>query len=60
MLDYKLLEALGCVIHELGFDKASQKLFITQSAVSQRIKALEDQVGQILVTRTTPPPVRLD
>lgn len=55
MFDYKLLEALACVIQEQGFDKASRKLHITQSAVSQRIKLLEDQSGQVLVTRTVPP-----
>ncbi len=55
MLDYKLIEALACVIQEAGFDKASRVLNITQSAVSQRIKQLEDQMGQILVTRTSPP-----
>ncbi len=55
MLDYKLLEALAGVIREGGFDKASLALHITQSAVSQRIKALEDQVGSLLVTRSSPP-----
>lgn len=55
MMDYKLLEALGSVIEEQGFDRAAAKLCITQSAVSQRIKALEEQTGRILVTRTTPP-----
>ena len=60
MFDYKLLEALACVVHEQGFDKASGKLHITQSAVSQRIKLLEDQVGQVLVTRTAPPKATRD
>lgn len=60
MFDYKLLEALAWVIHEKGFDKASQKLNITQSAVSQRIKLLEDQAGRILVTRTVPPGLTRD
>jgi LysR family transcriptional regulator (chromosome initiation inhibitor) len=60
MFDYKLLEALACVVHEQGFDKASQKLHITQSAVSQRIKLLEDQVGQVLVTRMVPPQATRD
>jgi LysR family transcriptional regulator (chromosome initiation inhibitor) len=55
MLDYKLIEALAMVIQENGFDKAAQTLHITQSAVSQRIKLLEEQVGQILLARTTPP-----
>lgn len=55
MLDYKLFEALAMVTQEGGFDKAAQSLLITQSAVSQRIKALEEQTGQILIARTTPP-----
>lgn len=55
MLDYKLIEALAMVAQEGGFDKASQTLFLTQSAVSQRVKSLEEQTGQILIARTTPP-----
>lgn len=55
MIDYKLLEALAMVIQEGGFDKAARALFITQSAVSQRIKLLEEQMGQILLARGTPP-----
>lgn len=55
MLYYKLLQALANVVQEGGFDKASQRLNLTQSAVSQRIKLLEDQVGTLLVTRTVPP-----
>lgn len=55
MIDYKLLEALAMVITEGGFDKAAKKLFITQSAVSQRVKQLEDQHGVVLLQRTTPP-----
>ncbi len=55
MLDYKLLKALAMVIDEGGFEKGAKKLHLTQSAVSQRIKMLEEYVGQILLTRTTPP-----
>lgn len=55
MLDYKLLEAFALVIMEGGFEKASKKLHLTQSAISQRVKQLEDQYGQILLKRTTPP-----
>lgn len=55
MLDYKLIEALAVVAREGGFDKAANHLHITQSAVSQRIKLLEEQTGQILIARTTPP-----
>lgn len=55
MLDYKLLHALAAVVREGGFDRAAQRLNITQSAVSQRVKLLEDQLGSLLVTRTSPP-----
>jgi len=55
MLDYKLIEALARVIQDGGFDKAANTLHITQSAVSQRIKLLEEQMGQILLARSTPP-----
>jgi len=55
MLDYKLLHALAMVVQECGFDRAAKFLNLTQSAVSQRIRQLEEQTGQILLTRTTPP-----
>lgn len=55
MLDYKLLEALAAVIQEGGFDRASNKLCISQSAVSQRVKQLEEQIGQVVIARTNPP-----
>jgi LysR family transcriptional regulator, chromosome initiation inhibitor len=55
MLDYRLVEALAAVIEERGFARAAQKLCITQSAVSQRIKQLEDGIGRVLVVRETPP-----
>ncbi len=55
MLDYKFLEALTAVIEEGGFDKASIKLNLTQSAISQRIKNFEEQLGQVLIVRSVPP-----
>jgi LysR family transcriptional regulator, chromosome initiation inhibitor len=40
---------------ELGsFDAAADRLHVTPSAVSQRIKALEQRVGQVLVVREKP------
>ena len=54
MFDYKLLHALAMVIEHGGFEKAAGVLHITQSAVSQRIRQLEDTVGTALVVRTTP------
>ncbi len=55
VLDYKLVEALALVVQDGGFDKAANALHITQSAVSQRVKLLEEQMGQILLARSTPP-----
>ena len=55
MIDYKLLEALAMVIQEGGFEKAASFLNLTQSAVSQRVRLLEDRTGKILLSRTTPP-----
>lgn len=55
MLDYKLLEAMAMVVLERGFEKAAHKLHLTQSAVSQRIKLLEEQTGQVLLVRDSPP-----
>ena len=57
MFDYKLIEALAMVAREGSFDKAAKVLYITQSAVSQRVKLLEELMGQVLIIRTTPPRV---
>ncbi|MGM8892298.1 ArgP/LysG family DNA-binding transcriptional regulator, partial [Psychrobacter sp. 1Y1] len=54
MFDYAHLKALSIVVSQGGFDKAAKHLFISQSAVSQRIKQLEDKVGQSLLVRTNP------
>ncbi|MCL1130069.1 LysR family transcriptional regulator ArgP [Shewanella sairae] len=54
MFDYAHLKALSVVVSHGGFDKAAKHLFISQSAVSQRIKQLEDKVGQSLLVRTNP------
>ena len=52
--DYKLLAALAEVIEQQSFDLAAKKLFISQSAISQRIKALEEQLGQPVLIRSQP------
>ncbi|WP_313295586.1 HTH-type transcriptional regulator ArgP [Diaphorobacter sp.] len=54
MLDYAGLEALAAVVREGSFERAARKLHVTPSAVSQRIKQLEERVGQVLVLRGTP------
>ncbi|MGI9275321.1 MAG: LysR family transcriptional regulator ArgP [Endozoicomonas sp.] len=54
MLDYKLLEALSAVTRMGSFEKAAVELSVTQSAVSQRVKLLEQRVGRFLLIRTSP------
>jgi len=53
-LDYKLLQSLDAIIAEQSFDGASKRLNITQSAISQRIKQLEEQCTQPVLVRGTP------
>ncbi len=55
MLDYKLIEAAAQVVALGSFERAARALHITQSAVSQRIRALEQQLGQPLIVRGPPP-----
>lgn len=54
MLDYAGLEALAAVVREGSFERAARKLHVTPSAISQRIKLLEERVGQVLVLRGQP------
>lgn len=54
MLDYRQLQALATVIEEQSFDRAAKRLFLTQSAISQRIKLLEESTGQLLLIRSQP------
>ena len=42
------------VVEHGSFDAAAARLHVTPSAVSQRIKALEQRVGQVLVVREKP------
>ncbi|WP_035042765.1 LysR family transcriptional regulator ArgP [Desulfovibrio sp. X2] len=55
MIDYRCLEALAVVVEEGGFEKGARVLHLTQSAVSQRIRALEEGLGQVLLVRSSPP-----
>lgn len=54
-LDYHWLAALDAVVANGGFDKGAQALFVTQSAISQRIKQLEKWLAQPVLVRATPP-----
>jgi LysR family transcriptional regulator (chromosome initiation inhibitor) len=48
------LAALAAVVEFGSFDAAAERLHVTPSAVSQRIKALEQRVGQVLIVREKP------
>lgn len=54
MLDYAALSALAAVVREGSFEAAAAALSITPSAVSQRIKGLEERLGAVLVVRSSP------
>ncbi|HEX5345260.1 MAG TPA: ArgP/LysG family DNA-binding transcriptional regulator [Duganella sp.] len=53
-LDYRALAVLDAVVSQGSFEKAALSLGISQSAVSQRIKALEDAAGRLLIVRGQP------
>ncbi len=53
-IDGQQLAALAAVVEHGSFDAAAERLHVTPSAVSQRIKALEQRVGQVLVRREKP------
>ena len=52
--DYDSLSVLAAVVREGSFDAAARSLNVTQSAVSQRIRQLEEKVGSVLVVRGRP------
>nr|WP_315190441.1 LysR family transcriptional regulator ArgP [uncultured Albidiferax sp.] len=52
--DPDALECLAAIVEEGGFERAAQRLNITQSAVSQRLRSLEAQAGTVLVVRSRP------
>lgn len=53
-IDPELATTLAAVADEGTLDAASRRLRITPSAVSQRIKALEQQLGRIVLVRSKP------
>ncbi len=53
-LPLDLVRTLLAVVDEGTFDAAAQALHVTPSAVSQRVKALEQRVGRVLLIREKP------
>jgi LysR family transcriptional regulator (chromosome initiation inhibitor) len=54
MLDYAALAALAAVVREGSFERAAGALGVTPSAVSQRVRVLEERLGTVLVQRGQP------
>lgn len=54
MLDYPALAAVAAVVREGSFERAAAALAITPSAVSQRVRGLEERLGAILIIRSQP------
>lgn len=51
VLDLELLRSFVSVVEAGGFTRASERVHRTQSTVSQQIKRLEEDVGQVLLHR---------
>jgi LysR family transcriptional regulator, chromosome initiation inhibitor len=54
LMDGEHLRALVAIIRTGSFEKAARMLGVTQSAVSQRIRQLEERVGVVLIVRGQP------
>ncbi|GAC1596242.1 MAG: LysR family transcriptional regulator ArgP [Pseudarthrobacter sp.] len=48
------LKTFAAVVEEGTLEAAARSLYVTPSAISQRLKAMEDAAGQILLQRTSP------
>ncbi|WP_164743418.1 LysR family transcriptional regulator ArgP [Microbacterium sulfonylureivorans] len=53
-IPFELAETVAVVVDEGTLDAAARRLHITPSAVSQRIKALEEQLGRVVLVRSKP------
>ncbi|HET7837345.1 MAG TPA: LysR family transcriptional regulator ArgP [Variovorax sp.] len=53
-IDSRQLAAFDAVLREGSFDGAARALHVTPSAISQRIKGLEERMGRVLIQRASP------
>ena len=51
MYDPQLLRSFVAVVERGGFTRAAEALHLTQSTVSQQLRRLEEEVGQVLLER---------
>jgi LysR family transcriptional regulator (chromosome initiation inhibitor) len=54
MIDYPAAEAVAMVVQTGSFERAAAVLGVTPSAVSQRIRHLEERLGVVLIERGAP------
>ena len=51
-MDFRTLRYFVAVAEELGFRRAAQRLHVSQPAVSQQVRKLEEDLGVQLLERT--------
>jgi len=54
MIDYPAARAVAMVVQTGSFEAAARELHVTPSAISQRVKQLEERLGVVLIERGTP------
>ncbi|MCM5555288.1 LysR family transcriptional regulator ArgP [Pleomorphomonas sp. NRK KF1] len=54
MIDYSAALAVAAIVRTGSFEKAARQLSVTPSAISQRVRQLEERLGAVLVERGTP------
>ena len=51
MIDYPAARAVAMIVQTGSFDGAARALNVTPSAISQRVKQLEERLGAVLIER---------
>ena len=59
-IDLDLVRCFVTVVESSGFTQASKRLHLTQSAITLKIKRLEDLLGQRLFVKMVPPELTLE
>ncbi|CAM3262685.1 LysR family transcriptional regulator ArgP [Paracoccus nototheniae] len=54
MLDYAAARAVATIVRLGSFDRAARALNVTPSAISQRVRLLEERLGTVLIERGSP------
>lgn len=54
MIDYSAAQAVAAIVRTGSFERAARELAVTPSAISQRVRLLEERLGAVLIERGTP------